>query len=377
MIRVGVIGCGRWGLEHLTGYERVEDASVVAVCDVDPEAAERAAARYGAAHWYTDHREMLHRHEFDLVSVCTLPASHRDITVDAFAAGANVLCEKPLAMNLDEAKEMAAAAERAGKFLTVGYENRFSESAQYLKRFVADGKMGRPVYTRCWLYCEFPWWGRAYNIMSSLCGGGTVTSGGIHALDLAMWVAGYPTPTTVSATMAQTFPRKRRASAPSAETVDIYDVEDLASAHIRFADGSWMTLESAAGGIDAFDPDPRAFSMNTTLSFMMAGEDATIEFAPLHVLVNDENGAIVDATPTDVPTWDIPRAMLAEIAEVVAAVREGRSPVVRSDQALVLEQIRDAIYRSARAGAEVKVAPIGDLADVAIRPSGLLSEGTV
>ena len=376
MIRVGVIGTGRWGLEHLTGYEQVEDVSIVAVCDVDPVASERAAARYGAARWYTDHREMLGRHEFDLVSVCTLPASHRDITVEAFAAGANVLCEKPLAMNLAQAKEMAAAAERAGKFLTVGYENRFSEPAQYLRRFVADGGMGRPVYTRCWLYCEFPWWGHAYNIMSSLCGGGTVTSGGIHALDLAMWVAGFPTPTTVSATMAQTFPRKRRASAPSADTVDIYDVEDLATAHIRFADGSWMTLESAAGGIDALDP--RATSMNTTLGFMMAGEDATIEFAPLHVLVNDENGAIVDATPTDVAEWNIPRAMLAEIADVVAAVREGRAPVVRSDQALVLEQIRDAIYRSARAGAEVSVAPIGDLADIAVAaPPGLMPEGTV
>jgi predicted dehydrogenase len=378
MIRVGVVGCGRWGLEHLTGYEQVEDVSVVAVCDVDPEAAERAAARYGAPRWYTRYQEMLAREEFDLVSVCTLPASHRDITVAAFAAGANVLCEKPLAMNLTEAKEMAAAAERAGKFLTVGYENRFSEAAQYLHQFVAAGKMGRPVYTRCWLYCEFPWWGRAYNVMSSLCGGGTVTSGGIHALDLALWVAGYPQPTTVSATMAQTFPRKRRASAPSPETVDIYDVEDLASAHIRFADGSWMTLESAAGGIDTLDPDPRTFSMNTILGFTMAGEDATVDFAPLRVLVNDESGAIVDATPPDVPAWDIPRAMLAEIAAVAAAVREGRSPVVRSDQALVLEQIRDAIYRSARAGTEVSVDPIGDLSEVVITaPSGLVTEGMV
>jgi predicted dehydrogenase len=154
--------------------------------------------------------------------------------------------------------------------------------------------------------------------------------------------------------MAQVFPRKRRASAPSADTVDVYDVEDLATAHIRFADGSWMTLESAAGGIDFIDPE--ATSMNTILGFMIAGEDATIEFAPLRVLVNDEHGSIVDATPPDVPGWDIPRAMRAEIADVVAAVREQRAPLVRSEEALMLERIRDAIYRSARSGAEV---PIG------------------
>jgi predicted dehydrogenase len=334
MIEVAVVGCGRWGQEHLQGYEVLDDVSIVAVCDVDPAAAERVAARFGVPHWYTDHREMLDKRDVDLVSVCTLPNTHRDITVDAFEAGTNVLCEKPLAMNLAEAEEMAAAAEKAGKFLSVGYENRFSESAQYLKRFVSEGSLGRPTYTRCWLYCEFPWWGKEHNIMSSLCGGGTVTSGGIHALDLAMWVADFPTPTTVSATMAQTFPRKRRASAPSENTVSVYDVEDLATAHIRFADGSWMTLESAAGGIDGLDPE--ATSMNTTLGFMMAGEDATIQFAPLKVLANDESGAVVDATPTDVPEWDIPRAMLAEIADVVAAVRENRQPLVRGDQALVL-----------------------------------------
>jgi predicted dehydrogenase len=307
---------------------------------------------------------MLDECEFDLVSVCTLPSTHRDVTVAAFAAGTNVLCEKPLALNLEEAKQMAAAAKRAGKFLTVGYENRFSEPAQYLKRFVVEGGLGRPVYTRAWLFCEFVWWGHAYNVMRSMCGGGTVTSGGIHALDLAMWISGFPTPTTVSATMAQTFPRKRGAAAPNRDVVDVYDVEDLASAHIRFADGSWMTLESAAGGIDI--ADPQVTSMNTVMGFLTAGEDATIQFGPLRVLKNDADGVIVDATPADVPDWDIPRAMVAEIAEVVAAVREGREPVVRSDEALILEQIRDAIYRSAAAGAEVSVTPIGNLADVSI-----------
>jgi predicted dehydrogenase len=353
MIKVGVVGCGRWGQEHLQGYALHDDVEFVAVCDVDPASAQRVAERFGAAHWYTDHNEMLANHQFDLVSVCTQPISHRDITADAFAAGANVLCEKPIAMNLAEAQDMVAAAERAGKFLSVGYENRFSEPAQYLKKFVEEGSMGRPTYTRCWLYCEFPWWGKQYAVQAALCGGGTVTSGGIHALDLAMWVAGFPTPTTVSATMAQTFPRKRRASAPTEDTVDFYDVEDLASAHIRFSDGSWMTLESAAGGIDGLNPE--ITSMNTDLGFMMAGEDATVHFAPLRVYVNDEQGRIIDATPTDIPDWDIPRAMLAEIADVVAAVREGREPLVTGQQALVMEQIRDAFYRSAKAGAEVSL----------------------
>jgi predicted dehydrogenase len=319
---------------------------------------------------------MLDKHEFDLVSVCTLPSTHRDVTVAAFAAGNNVLCEKPLALNLEEATQMAAAAKRAGKFLTVGYENRFSEPAQYLKRFAEQGRLGKATYTRAWLICEFVWWGHAYNVMRSMCGGGTVTSGGIHALDLAMWIAGFPEPTTVSASLAQTFPRKRGAAAPSEDIVEVYDVEDLASAHIRFADGSWLTLESAAGGIDAVDPT--VTSMNTIMGFVMAGEDATIQFGPLKVLVNDADGAIVDETPSDVPEWDIPRAMNAEIAEVCAAVREGREPVVRSEEALVLEQIRDAIYRSAEAGAEVTVKPIGDLAEIEIAPpASTLSETKV
>jgi predicted dehydrogenase len=368
MISIGVVGCGRWGREHLNAYQLIDDVQLVAVSDSDARVAARAAADYGIPSSYDDHRTMLEAHEFDLVSVCTLPASHRDITVDLFAAGANVLCEKPLAMNYAEAADMLAASRKANRFLSVGYENRFSESAQYLKGFVDSGALGRPVYTRAWLFCEFVWWGRAHNIMRELCGGGTVTSGGIHALDLAMWLTGFPAPTTVSASMAQTFPRKRGAAAPTAETVDIYDVEDLASAHIRFEDGSWMTLESAAGGIDLI-LDSENISMNTELGLRIAGQDATIEFAPLRVLQNTDRGEIVDATPQDLPKWDIPRAMRAEIADVVGAVRDARPPLVRGEQALTLELIRDGIYRSAVAGAEVSLragdagvpAPIGVL----------------
>lgn len=358
MIRVGVVGSGRWGREHLNAYKLIDDVRLVAISDIDADVAAQTAAEYGIPASYDDHRTMFEAHEFDLVSVCTLPASHRDITIDAFAAGVNVLCEKPLAMNYAEAADMLAASRNADRFLSVGYENRFSEPAQYLKHFVDSGALGRPVYTRAWLFCEFVWWGRAHNIMRELCGGGTVTSGGIHALDLAMWLTGFPIPTTVSASMAQTFPRKRGAAAPDAEMVDIYDVEDLASAHIRFEDSTWMTLESAAGGIDLI-LDSENISMNTELGFRIAGEDATIEFAPLRVLQNSDRGEVVDTTPRDLPKWDIPRAMRAEIADVVGAVRDARPPLVRGEQAMTLELIRDGIYRSAAAGSEVSLR-VGD-----------------
>ena len=136
-IRIGVVGCG--GIangKHLPAEKRNPASELVAFCDIIEERAVRAKEKYGTedSAVYTDYKEMLKDKSIDAVLVCTPNCSHCEITVAALDAGKHVLCEKPMAMNYAEAKQMLAARDRSGKVLTIGYQNRFRNDSMYLKQ---------------------------------------------------------------------------------------------------------------------------------------------------------------------------------------------------------------------------------------------------
>jgi predicted dehydrogenase len=274
-----------------------------------------------------------------------MPVTHCEIVLSALEARAHVLCEKPMAMNLGEAQEMAEAARRSGKTLTLGYNMRHMGSSRFLRRLVEDGELGRPIYTRTWcLDNAVPAWGKHH--VRALAGGGVFMADAGHVLDLALWVAGYPTPTTLSASCTRVFPRKRAAAVPPDEAA-AFDVEDLASAHIRFTDGSWMTLE-VAWGWDA--PEP-------SYSFEMMGEYGGIRHDPLRVM-REVGNEPVDATPAGVADTDWDLSVRSEIEAVVRSVLDGTAPIVRLEDALTVQAIIDACYRSTETGRQVEVQPI-------------------
>src|SRR5205085_12377749 len=118
--------------------------------------------------------------------------------LDAFAAGAHVLCEKPIALNAGEAREMVAAAERAGKFLSMGLQSRHLESGRILRRMLAHGELGDVFFTRVWCghIMNIPGWGHFHH--KQLSGGGVVQTSTVHALDFILWVLGNPAPARVT-----------------------------------------------------------------------------------------------------------------------------------------------------------------------------------
>jgi predicted dehydrogenase len=339
-----VIGCGRQGTFHLEAYQALPDVEIIAVCDVDARRAAEAATRFGATQ-YERFDELLASDELDLVSVATMPVTHREIVVAALAAGVHVLCEKPMAMSLGEAREMTAAAAAGSATLTLGYNMRRMGSAQYLRSLVESGEVGRPIYARTWcLDSDVPAWGQHH--VAALAGGGVLMADAGHVLDLALFVRGYSRPTTVSASSTRVFPRKRARAVPPDEAA-AYDVEDLASAHIRFDDGTWMTLE-VAWGWDA--PEP-------SYSFELMTESAGLRFDPLRV-VREVDGRPTDVTPPCVAETDWDTSVRSEVAVVVESIRDRSAPIVALEEALTVQAIVDACYRSAAAGSEVEVARI-------------------
>ncbi|MBA2247786.1 MAG: Gfo/Idh/MocA family oxidoreductase [Chloroflexia bacterium] len=347
-VRAAVIGCGAQGRNHLQAYAKHPDVEIVAICDTDPKRLAQTALDFSVPATFPDYRWLLDAVPCDLISICTMPVSHAEMAIAALQRGANVLCEKPLAMNLDEALAMTAAAKQAERFLTVGFNMRHLPAAQTLRKMVADGEIGLPVSCRAWtLATDIPWWGKHY--VKRISGGGVLASTAVHILDLALWVAGNPQPVTASASMDRVFPRKRASTAPTPEALAEFDVEDTFSGHIRFADGGWMDL---SGGWGCDQPE-------YSYSFELVGDKATVQLAPLRI-VAERNGVPVDVTPSSAPVdptgmhgW--PASVAAEIADAVDAVRNERSPLVRIDEALTVQAIVDALYRSAETRQEVPV----------------------
>ncbi|MBT2654889.1 Gfo/Idh/MocA family oxidoreductase [Bacillus sp. ISL-18] len=142
-IRVGVIGCGSIAQHrHLPEYQVNPNVELTAVCDINQERAIETAEKYGVLS-YTDFNELLKSGEVDAVSVCTPNYLHAPITIAALEAGLHVLCEKPMATSKEEAEAMIAAAEKNGKKLMIGHNQRFVPSHQKARKLIANGEAGR------------------------------------------------------------------------------------------------------------------------------------------------------------------------------------------------------------------------------------------
>jgi predicted dehydrogenase len=348
-LRVGVVGCGFQGRLHVECLNRIPGVAVIAVCDRDPARAAALAADHGIPATYERHAEMLERHELDLVTVCTMPDTHREIVVDALEAGAHVLCEKPLAFDLDDGRAMVAAADRTRRTLSVGFNLRYTTAAQAVRAFIDDGRLGQPVCARgSMLETEIPWWGPHH--VKELSGGGAIAATAVHMLDLLMWLAGNPAPLTATASMTRLFPRKRAHGVPSAEAAAHYDVEDLAFGHVRFENGFWLSLEGAW----VWD-EP-----GSECRFTLVGDGAQASAEPLHFWA-ERQGELVDITGDATGDLDFPSSVQRELEDVVARVREGRPPLASGEQALQVQAVIDALYRSADAGRDVTVESLAGL----------------
>ncbi|PWH19946.1 MAG: sugar dehydrogenase [Ardenticatenia bacterium] len=161
----GVIGTGIFGENHALVYSRLPEAELVAVCDLDAKRARAVAEKYGARTWYTDYEQLLKHPDIQAVSIATPDFAHRDIAVAAAQAGKHILCEKPLATNVQDAQDILEATRRAGVKLMVDYHNRVSPPFVAAKQSVDAGEIGTPAYgyirlsNTTWVPMEMLTWG--------------------------------------------------------------------------------------------------------------------------------------------------------------------------------------------------------------------------
>ena len=144
-IKVGIIGCG--GIangKHLPSLKKLDNVEVVAFCDIIEEKAQQSAKNFGTpdAKVYTDYKDLLKDESIVSVHVCTPNKSHSFITIDALNAGKHVLCEKPMAVTLEECMDMVKAADENGKYLMIGQNQRFAKAHVKAKELISEGVIG-------------------------------------------------------------------------------------------------------------------------------------------------------------------------------------------------------------------------------------------
>lgn len=142
IIRVGIIGCGKIAqVRHIPEYAANPRAKLTGFVDFVASRAEEMAARYGGKA-YASEEELLADPEIDAVSVCVANAAHADVTLKALRAGKHVLCEKPMAVTMEQCREMVAQAERSGKYLMIGQNQRFAPAHVKAKQLLESGVIG-------------------------------------------------------------------------------------------------------------------------------------------------------------------------------------------------------------------------------------------
>src|SRR5262249_26851690 len=125
---------------------KIDCATLVAVCDLEPILAEQLACRYSIAHWYSDFDLLLSQHAIDVVHIATPPQAHLPLARKSLAAGCHIFLEKPLAVDATEARALIDAVQSAGRKMAINYWYNFETQALALKEFIAQGSLGEPVH---------------------------------------------------------------------------------------------------------------------------------------------------------------------------------------------------------------------------------------
>lgn len=347
-LQIGIIGSGGIAQScHMPGYQSMPDlCEITWVCDANSETAQTAAEKFGVPNITTDYRDVLADKSVDAVSVATPNKYHLQPTVDALNAGKHVLCEKPLAMNADEARKMCRAAKDNKKILQVALQSRFGGQAQFMKHFIDNGHMGDIYFARAWALRRrgVPAWG--VFIDKELQGGGPLIDIGVHILDFTLFLMGYPKPVSASGQTWDILGKNPKLYNSWGDyDRSKFTVEDYAVGLIKFENGAAVCLESSFMG--NLDGDPFRTHLFGTKAGALVEPFGNIE------IYSEQDRQLFNMHPVNVP--HVHSSHIAEVQAFVHAILEKKPSPVPGENGLILNAIFDALYKSSETGKEQAV----------------------
>lgn len=347
-LKIGIIGTGSISESHIAAYLKNNNVELYAFCDLNEKRLKYMAEKYNVQRTYTDMNEMLSLKEIDAVSVCTWNSAHAACTIAALNAGKHVLCEKPMSISEEDAKTMKEAAERNNKLLMIGFVRRYGNDCKILKEFIDTDYLGEIYYAKA-TYLRRKgnpggWFGD-----KSRSGGGPLIDLGVHVIDLVRYLVGNPKPISVyGATFHKLADRKnikgkKFYQSSSATDHDICDVEDLATAMIRFDNGALLSIEAS-------------FSLNIKNDegkIELFGTKGGAKLNPELEIYSELHDYLSNITLDAETALSFDGLFENEINHYVSCLTEGATCISPAEDGIDIMRILDAIYESARTGHEV------------------------
>jgi scyllo-inositol 2-dehydrogenase (NAD+) len=330
-LNVGLIGLGRLGRVYARDLAtRIAETRLVAIADPVAEALRDVAAEYDVPGAYGDVRQLVADPNVDAVVIVSPTHTHREVVLEAVSRKKPTFCEKPLALSLDECREMQAAVERHGTFFQMGFMRRFDPGYAAAKRQVAEGKIGKPVVFKSTSRDPFR---PSLEYANPASSGGILVDMGIHDLDLARWFMGdVASVSAIGGVLA--YP----------EMATVGDI-DNAIATLKFTSGNLGVIDLTRNGFYGYD-----------ICTELLGTEGTIRIGYLRetpVLLMTRNSVAHDTVPYFMERFE--RAYTLQLQNFAQNVLAEREPPVTITDGVEALRVALAATEACRTGRSVDV----------------------
>ncbi len=348
-LKVGIIGVGGIAHAHMPGWEAFDQTEVIAVSDINPTVAEQFAQRYNVPSFTTQADDLFNNPNIDIIDICTPNNFHAPLAISAFQAGKHVICEKPLAPTPKEIEAMIEVRDASGKMLMTAQHFRFSGIAKAMKAQIGFGALGEVYHARSWMLRRSLIPNRLSFILKNQASGGACIDIGVHILDLTLWMMGNPEPVSVTGVSRTELATQDGAFTTIWNGGDIpkeIDVEEFASAFVRFENGATLILE-----------------VSWMLHHETEGEDVQVWLYGKDGGAHFPSGKFLSSNNVTKQHYNTKLKVMGnylephaqECVEFAQAILDGAPSPVPAEQSLQVAKILDAVYRSQETGREIRL----------------------
>lgn len=343
-----LIGCGRIATNHMKAAVN-NKLNIVAVCDILPEAMENLLAKHGlekdpSIKRYTDYKQMIEENDITLASIATESGNHAEIALYCIDQGVNLIIEKPMAMNMNDAEEIIRRSDAKGVKVSACHQNRFNVAIQELRRAVEANRFGKlshaAIHVR-WnrdrgYYDQAPWrgtWAQDGGCLMNQC---------IHGIDLLRWMMGDEVEEVYGVTKQQFH--------------DYLECEDIGMAVVKFKNGAVGTIEGTTN----------VYPKNLEETLYIFGETGTVKIGGTSTN-NIDVWNFAEETEEDQKNKGLQEATsnvygnghTSLFADMIEAIEQDRKPYVDAVAGRNALEMILAIYQSAATGQPVKLPLVG------------------
>lgn len=371
-LRIGMIGYKFMGKAHSNAYRSLPmffpqalKPEMAVICGRNEEAVSAAAGQLGWAESVTDWKELVAREDIDLIDINAPSNAHKEIALAAAKAGKHIFCEKPLALNLADSREMLEAADAAGIKHMIGFNYRFSPAVRLAKRLIESGRLGQIYHFRAWflqdwiLDPEFP---LVWRLQKEVAGSGSHGDLGAHLIDLAHFLVG---DVQEVIGMSETFV-KERPLASEMTGLSARAGKDAPRGPVTVDDATLFLARFAGGAIGSFEATRFAAGHRSTNAFEINGSLGSVKFdfermnelevyltsdaedvqGFRRVLATDPAHDYAEAWWPPGHTIGFEHTFIHEMLELSSAIAEDRQPEPNFNDGVKCQAVLEAVERS-------------------------------